>query len=69
MQTIRKSQIVAFTAKQMYQLVDNINDYHLYLPWCSKSEEHQRSENTVTATLSILAQGMQKSFTTKAYFF
>ncbi len=65
MQTIRKSQLVAFTAKQMYQLVDNINDYHLYLPWCSKSEEHQRSDNEVTATLSIKAQGMEKSFTTK----
>jgi ribosome-associated toxin RatA of RatAB toxin-antitoxin module len=64
-QTIKKSRIVAFTAKQMYELVDNINDYHLYLPWCSKSEEHKRSDNEVTATLSINAQGMEKSFTTR----
>lgn len=65
MKTIKKSQIVPFSAKQMYQLVDDINQYHSFLPWCVKSEEHERNEESVTATLTISAQGMEKSFTTK----
>ena len=65
MKTIKKSQMVPFSAKQMYQLVDNINQYHAFLPWCVKSEEHERDDESVTATLTISAQGMEKSFTTK----
>lgn len=65
MKTIKKSQIVPFSAKQMYQLVDNINQYHAFLPWCVKSEEHERNNESVTATLTISAQGMEKSFTTR----
>lgn len=63
--TIKKSQIVPFSAKQMYQLVDNINEYATFLPWCVKSQEHERDALSVTATLTISAQGMEKSFTTK----
>ena len=63
--TIKKSQIVPFSAKQMYLLVDDINQYQAFLPWCVKSEEHQRDDDSVTATLTISAQGMEKSFTTK----
>lgn len=65
MKTIKKSHIVPFSAQQMYELVDNINDYQNFIPWCSQSEEHQRDQNSVTATLSLAYQGMQKSFTTK----
>ena len=65
MQTIKKSHIVPFSNKQMYELVDNINEYHSFIPWCILSKELERDQNTVTATLGLSYQGMQKSFTTK----
>lgn len=49
----------------MYLLVDGITQYQNFLPWCVKSEEIKRDDNSVTATLTISAQGMEKSFTTK----
>ena len=63
--TIKRSQLVPFSAKQMYELVDGITQYQTFLPWCVKSEELERDENSVTATLTISAQGLEKSFTTK----
>lgn len=63
--TIKRSQLVPFSAKQMYELVDGITQYQTFLPWCVKSEELERDDKSVTATLTISAQGLEKSFTTK----
>lgn len=65
MQTIKRSHVVPYSAQQMYQLVDDINNYKNFIDWCSQSEEHQRDDNSVTATLAISVHGIQKSFTTK----
>jgi ribosome-associated toxin RatA of RatAB toxin-antitoxin module len=64
-QTIKRSHMVPFSAEQMYKLVDDINNYKNFIQWCSRSEEHERSDEAVTATLALNVQGMEKSFTTK----
>lgn len=61
---VKKSRVVPFTCEQMYLLVDDIEKYDQYLPYCSKSVEHYRDEDEVQATLEISAAGMSKSFTT-----
>lgn len=65
MTAIKKSKIVSFSCAQMYSLVDDINHYHEFLPYCTKSEEHYRDEDEVQATLNISAAGFTKSFTTR----
>lgn len=61
---VKKSRIVPYTCEQMFQLVNDVESYDQYLPYCSKSTEHYRDGDEVQATLEISAAGMSKSFTT-----
>lgn len=65
MSVVKKSREVKYSCQQMYELVNNVESYHEFLPYCSKSEVHYRDEHEVRATLEISAAGMSKSFTTK----
>ena len=62
---VNKSALVPFSAKQMYQLVDNVNNYHKFLPWCSHSQEIEREESFVVGSVTISKGGVNKVFTTK----
>lgn len=65
MTVVRKCRIVPFSCKEMYDLVNNVEDYAEFLPYCSESIVHHRDEDEVQATLVISAAGMSKSFTTR----
>ncbi len=65
MTTINKSALVPYSAAQMYALVDGIDAYSEFLPWCRHSEELDRSDDEVEARLDIAHSGIRKSFTTR----
>ena len=65
MTTISRNALVAYSATEMYQLVDDIPAYPQFLPWCKASEEMSRDDDEVTARLDLSHSGLQKSFTTK----
>jgi len=65
MPTISRKAILPYSAAEMYELVDAIEDYPQFLQWCEKSEVHQRSVDEVEATLHLLKGGIRKSFTTR----
>ena len=65
MTLVKRSRIVSYSCEQMFNLVNAIEDYHLFLPYISKATVHHRDENEVQATLEITAAGMTKSFTTR----
>ncbi len=56
--------LVPYTNDEMFALVDNIQQYHQFLPWCQKSQELARSEEEVRAELQIGMDRLTKSFTT-----
>ncbi len=64
MPVISKSSVVPYTTEQMFVLVDEIEHYAAFIPWCDKSEVHSRDEDEVKATLHFSAAGISKSFTT-----
>lgn len=64
---VSRSALVPFSAEQMYQLVDNVNAYKDFLPWCGESQEIARDEDWVEGTVTISKAGINKSFTTKNY--
>ena len=64
MTDIKQSEIVTYTPAEMYQLVDKVEAYADFLPWCSASTVHSRDEDEVHASLDIAAAGLHKSFTT-----
>lgn len=65
MTVINKSALVPYSAEQMYQLVDDIEKYAEFLPWCGKATELSRSANEVEASLFISHSGLNKAFTTR----
>lgn len=65
MTIIQRSALVAYSTRQMFELVNNVEDYPRFLPWCRTSQVLQRSATEVQASLDIAWVGMHKSFTTQ----
>ena len=65
MTTVQKSALVKFSANQMFDLVDDIESYPEFLPWCSGSKILKREEGIVEAELLISKAGFNKSFATR----
>ncbi len=64
MSQISRSLIVPFSTKQMFDLVNDIEKYPLFLPWCPKTEVLESSPSLKKATMHIAKGGFRKSFTT-----
>jgi len=64
MPNIHKSALVPYSTAQMFTLVDDIDSYAQFLPWCRSSQVLTRSEDEVRATLEIAHGSLRKSFTT-----
>lgn len=64
MAEVKKSVLVGFSAAQMYELVDQVEHYPAFLPWCGGVDLIERSESITTATLHIDYHGIKQHFTT-----
>ena len=49
----------------MFALVDDIEAYPSFLPWCGNTVVHKREGDIVEATLDLQRGGISKSFTTR----
>lgn len=65
MKKIEKSALVSYTPEQMFKLVDDIDAYDLFLPWCSRSQELDRSQDVVRGELEISYSQLNRSFITQ----
>jgi ribosome-associated toxin RatA of RatAB toxin-antitoxin module len=59
-----KSVLVPYTPAEMYELVDGVEQYPKFLPWCAGTELHYRDEATTEATLKIGYLSIRQEFTT-----
>lgn len=48
----------------MFDLVDDVESYPQFLPWCNDAEVRNRSETTVEATLELHKGSLSNHFTT-----
>jgi ribosome-associated toxin RatA of RatAB toxin-antitoxin module len=65
MTVVQKSALVRFSAKQMFDLVNDIESYPKFLPWCSSSRILKREGDIIEAELTISKGGFKKSFSTR----
>jgi len=65
MTVVQKSALVKFSAQQMFDLVNDIESYPKFLPWCSGSRIIKHEDNWVEAELMIAKGGFKKSFSTR----
>jgi ribosome-associated toxin RatA of RatAB toxin-antitoxin module len=64
MAVVHKSVFLGYSAQQMFDLVDRVEDYPKFLPWCGGVEVRERGENSVVASVGINFHGVKQSFTT-----
>jgi ribosome-associated toxin RatA of RatAB toxin-antitoxin module len=65
MTVVEKSALVKFSARQMFDLVNDIEAYPRFLPWCGGSRILKREGDIVEAELMISKGGFKKSFSTR----
>src|ERR1035437_3601691 len=65
MAVVHKSVFLGYSADQMYALVNKMEDYPKFLPWCGGAEVRHLDETTLLATLTINFHGVKQSFTTE----
>lgn len=64
MQRVRKSVLVPFGADAMFTLVDGIEQYPQFLPWCAGAQVLESRPEGKTARIDILYRGVRAHFTT-----
>jgi len=65
MALVEKSVLVHFTPDQMFRLVDRVEDYPAFLPWCGGSSVADRTAAKLRATVIIDYYRVRQSFTTE----
>ena len=65
MPTVRKSAIVPCTCEQMFALVEDIESYPAFLPWCSGTEVFERTEALTRARLDVSYHGLKTHVATR----
>ncbi|MFN9775851.1 MAG: type II toxin-antitoxin system RatA family toxin [Burkholderiales bacterium] len=65
MPSVHRSVLVPYGAPLMFGLVERVEDYPAFLPWCGGTQVHERSAERMLATIRIDFRGLQQSFTTE----
>lgn len=64
MPLVEKSALVLFSSAQMFALVDDVERYPEFLPWCGGARVRARDPLTTLATIEINYRGIRQSFST-----
>ena len=64
MPLVQKSALVAFSTAQMFALVNDVERYPEFLPWCGGARVLTLNALTTVATLDINYHGIRQTFTT-----
>ena len=65
MALVEKSVLIERSARQMFDLVDGVENYPQFLPWCSATELKFRDDSKTVATLHINYHSVKAHFTTE----
>jgi ribosome-associated toxin RatA of RatAB toxin-antitoxin module len=65
MALVEKSVLVPHSAEQMFNLVDRVEEYPQFLPWCGGASVSRLNDSTVHATVHIDYHHIKQHFTTE----
>ena len=65
MAVVHKSVLLGYSAAQMFSLVDKVEDYPSFLPWCGGVDVRERARDRLVAAIMIDYHGVRQSFTTE----
>jgi len=64
MPSVSKSVLVEHSAQQMFDLVDRVEDYPEFLPWCGGTTILERTPDALISRIEINFHGVRAHFTT-----
>ncbi len=64
MRSVHKSVLVPYSAQQMFDLVERVEDYPKFLPWCGGTRILQQTADETLARIDIDYRGVRAHFTT-----
>jgi ribosome-associated toxin RatA of RatAB toxin-antitoxin module len=64
MGNVKRMLQVPFTVQQMYDLINDIEAYPQFLPWCKTTTVHSRADTELEATLCIAKGPISHTITT-----
>jgi ribosome-associated toxin RatA of RatAB toxin-antitoxin module len=65
MAQVERSVLVGYSAQRMYALVNDVERYPQFLPWCSGTQVEHRDPETTRAAVSIDFRGFKQTFRTE----
>jgi ribosome-associated toxin RatA of RatAB toxin-antitoxin module len=65
MKHVKKSVLLWYSPREMYELVTGVESYPGFLPWCERSEVIERDDGGMTARLHLVYAGLHHAFTTR----
>ena len=65
MKHVRKSVLLWYSPREMYDLVTAIDSYPQFLPWCDHAEVLRTHDDGITARLGLAYMGVRHTFTTR----
>jgi len=65
MPEIRRSALMPYPARVMYDIVNDVARYPEFLPWCGGAEVHQADEHSMEAAILMRAAGLNHWFRTR----
>jgi ribosome-associated toxin RatA of RatAB toxin-antitoxin module len=65
MKRIARSAIVGHSTAEVYALVEDVESYPRFLPWCMAATVEERGTGQTRASLTVGMRGLRQSFTTQ----
>jgi len=62
--TVKKSALVPHSASQMFELVEDVDSYPKFLPWCHRAHVLSRRDNEVCGEIEVARLGIRQTFST-----
>ena len=65
MAVVEKSVLIEHSARQMFELVDKVEDYPMFLPWCGGTEVFECTTTKTFARIDVSYHGLKMHFSTE----
>ncbi|MFZ2290455.1 MAG: type II toxin-antitoxin system RatA family toxin [Halopseudomonas yangmingensis] len=62
---IQRSALLPYTAQRLFDLVNRVEHYPQFLPWCSSAQVLDETEQEMRAQLTVAKAGVSQSFVTR----
>ena len=65
MHKVQRSVLVPYSREQMFRLVEDVERYPEFMPWCGGAQVLHRDDHGMEASITISIAGIRQTFTTR----